>query len=53
MLAREDRIGDKRLVAYLVPRPGASLVIDSLREAPDSRSAYEVICAADQKLSPG
>jgi amino acid adenylation domain-containing protein len=33
VIAREFRPGDQRLIAYVVPRPGVNLRIDSLREA--------------------
>ncbi|MFD0277727.1 amino acid adenylation domain-containing protein [Kitasatospora sp. NPDC127111] len=33
VLAREDRPGSKRLVAYLVPEPGAVVDVDAVREA--------------------
>ncbi|MDI5972639.1 amino acid adenylation domain-containing protein [Streptomyces sp. SL13] len=33
VVVREDRPGDKRLVGYLVPRPGTAVEPDALREA--------------------
>ncbi|MFJ9695062.1 amino acid adenylation domain-containing protein [Kitasatospora sp. NPDC101183] len=33
VLAREDRPGSKRLVAYLVPQPGGAVDVDAVREA--------------------
>ncbi len=46
VLARETMEGDKRLVAYLVPMPGACLVIAELRDALASTLADYMIPAA-------
>ena len=46
VVAREDKPGEKRLVAYLVPIPGQSLLVNELREFVKARLPEYMVPAA-------
>ena len=57
VIAREDRPGDVRLVAYVVPRPGAAVAEEALREhlratLPDYMLPQHVVALAAIPLLP-
>jgi amino acid adenylation domain-containing protein len=51
VMAREDSPGDKRLVAYLIPAPGALLMVHDVRQFLKERLPEHMIPSAFLKLS--